>query len=175
MRKVYSECFVFCGVFHKNIHEIPAKCEIRKVYSRPKAMSISVQEQGMWDWSEPEQMPKSGLFGVCLVKKIPSIANVFFFWSTDYKQIVFGCSLNVCRTNKCCSLNLGYMSISTFLSFPHASFGISVRMWTQLYMPVCCTACQTHRQKWPTASKSISICFCRLIVYLLCSWSRRNL
>ncbi len=33
--KVYSECFVFCGVFRKNIPEIPAKCEIRKVYSRP--------------------------------------------------------------------------------------------------------------------------------------------
>ncbi len=33
MRKVYSKCFVFHGVFCKNIHEIPAKCEIRKVYS----------------------------------------------------------------------------------------------------------------------------------------------
>ncbi len=28
MQKVYSECFVFYGVFCKNIHEIPAKCEI---------------------------------------------------------------------------------------------------------------------------------------------------
>ncbi len=35
MRKVYSECFAFCGVFCENIHEIPAKCEIQKVYSRP--------------------------------------------------------------------------------------------------------------------------------------------
>ncbi len=32
MRKMYNKCFVFCGVFHENIHEIPAKCEIRKVY-----------------------------------------------------------------------------------------------------------------------------------------------
>ncbi len=28
IRKVYSECFIFCGVFcEKNISEIPAKCE----------------------------------------------------------------------------------------------------------------------------------------------------
>ncbi len=33
--KVYSECFVFCGVFRENTREIPAKCEIRIVYSRP--------------------------------------------------------------------------------------------------------------------------------------------
>ncbi len=44
-------------------------------------MSTSVREyeQGMWDWNEPEQMPKGGLFGVRLVKRIPSIANIFFF------------------------------------------------------------------------------------------------
>ncbi len=34
--KVYSACFAFCGVFSENIREIPAKCEIRKVYSWPK-------------------------------------------------------------------------------------------------------------------------------------------
>ncbi len=27
-RKVYSECFVFHGVFRENIRKIPAKCEI---------------------------------------------------------------------------------------------------------------------------------------------------
>ncbi len=35
MRKVYSEFFAFCGVFCENKREIPAKCKIRKVYSRP--------------------------------------------------------------------------------------------------------------------------------------------
>ncbi len=30
VRKVYSECFVFRGVFRKNFREIPAKCELRK-------------------------------------------------------------------------------------------------------------------------------------------------
>ncbi len=35
IRKVYSECFVFCGVFHENICKIHAKCETRKVYSQP--------------------------------------------------------------------------------------------------------------------------------------------
>ncbi len=34
MRKVYSECFAFRGVFRKNIREILAKCKIQKVYSR---------------------------------------------------------------------------------------------------------------------------------------------
>ncbi len=34
--KVYSEYFVFRGVFHENIHEVPAKCKIQKVYSQPK-------------------------------------------------------------------------------------------------------------------------------------------
>ncbi len=38
MRKVYSECFVFCGVFHKNNRKIPVKCEIRKEYSWPKVL-----------------------------------------------------------------------------------------------------------------------------------------
>ncbi len=33
----------------------------------------------MRDLNEPEQMPKSGLFGIRLVKRIPSIVNVFFF------------------------------------------------------------------------------------------------
>ncbi len=28
IRKVYSECFVFYGVYRKNTCEIPAKCEI---------------------------------------------------------------------------------------------------------------------------------------------------
>ncbi len=35
MRKVYSKCYAFRGVFHEKILEIPAICEIRKVYSRP--------------------------------------------------------------------------------------------------------------------------------------------
>ncbi len=26
--KVYSECFVFCGVFHENTREISAKCAV---------------------------------------------------------------------------------------------------------------------------------------------------
>ncbi len=30
-----SECFIFCGVFCKNICEIPAKCEIQKMYNQP--------------------------------------------------------------------------------------------------------------------------------------------
>ncbi len=38
-----------------------------------------------------------------------------FLWSTDSKWIAFGCSLNVCRTNECCSLPLGYTS-------PHQHF-----------------------------------------------------
>ncbi len=33
IRKVYSECCIFCGIFCENIREIPVKCEIRKVYS----------------------------------------------------------------------------------------------------------------------------------------------
>ncbi len=46
-----------------------------------KGMSTSVHgcKHGMRDWGEPEQMPKSGSFGVRLVKSTPSIANVFFF------------------------------------------------------------------------------------------------
>ncbi len=36
IRKVYIQCFVYRGVFRKNIREITVKCEIRKVYSRPK-------------------------------------------------------------------------------------------------------------------------------------------
>ncbi len=38
MRKVYSECFVFRGVFHKNTREM------RKVYSQPKEMLQKVYE-----------------------------------------------------------------------------------------------------------------------------------
>ncbi len=33
----------------------------------------------MRDWGEPKWMPKSGSFGVRLVKRTPIIANVFFF------------------------------------------------------------------------------------------------
>ncbi len=40
MRKVYSEHFIFRGVFCKYIREIPVKCEIRKVYSRPKNTQV---------------------------------------------------------------------------------------------------------------------------------------
>ncbi len=75
-------------------------------------------------------MPKSGLFGICLVKSMPSIVKVL--WSTYSKQIMFGCSLDIRHTNKCNSLRLGYTSTSTFLSFPHASFRIRVRMWLWL-------------------------------------------
>ncbi len=39
IRKVYSEYFIFRGAFRKNIREIPVKCEIRKVYSRPYCSS----------------------------------------------------------------------------------------------------------------------------------------
>ncbi len=41
MRKVYSECFIFCGVFCENIREIPAKCEIRKVYNQPNELQLN--------------------------------------------------------------------------------------------------------------------------------------
>ncbi len=37
--KVYSKCFVFCGVCRENTRETPAKCEIQKVYSRSKSSS----------------------------------------------------------------------------------------------------------------------------------------
>ncbi len=33
--KCESECFIFICVFHKNIHEIPAKYKIQKVYTWP--------------------------------------------------------------------------------------------------------------------------------------------
>ncbi len=37
IQKVYSECFVFCGVLRKHSRrEIPAKCKIQKVYRRPR-------------------------------------------------------------------------------------------------------------------------------------------
>ncbi len=41
-------------------------------------MSTSVREceRGIRDWGEPERMPKSGLYGICLVKWTPSTANV---------------------------------------------------------------------------------------------------
>ncbi len=40
---------------------------------------VCEREQGMWDWGEPKRMTKSGLFGIRLVKHMPSIASVFFF------------------------------------------------------------------------------------------------
>ncbi len=42
MRKVYNECFVFHGVFCKNIREIPAKYEIQKLYSCPNEVPAEV-------------------------------------------------------------------------------------------------------------------------------------
>ncbi len=39
--------------------------------------SVCECEWGMWDWGKPEQMSKSGLFGIRLVKHTPSIADVF--------------------------------------------------------------------------------------------------
>ncbi len=41
--------------------------------------SVCEHKWGMRDWGEPEKMPKSGLFGICLVKHMPSIGNIFFF------------------------------------------------------------------------------------------------
>ncbi len=41
--------------------------------------SVCEHERDMQDWGKPEQMPKSGLFSVCLVKRMPSIANISFF------------------------------------------------------------------------------------------------
>ncbi len=55
-----------------------------------------------------------------------------FLWSTDSKRIAFGYSPNIRQTNECYSLRLAYTSTSTFLSFPHISFSISVQMWTWL-------------------------------------------
>ncbi len=40
IRKVYNECFVFCGVFRKNTREIPVKCEIWTVYSHPQKINV---------------------------------------------------------------------------------------------------------------------------------------
>ncbi len=48
IRKVYSECFVFRGVFRKNICEIPAKCEIRKVYNRPYVTMFDPHVTYLW-------------------------------------------------------------------------------------------------------------------------------
>ncbi len=44
MRKLYSECFAFLGVFQENIREIPGKCEIKQVYSWPKRTSRNFKE-----------------------------------------------------------------------------------------------------------------------------------
>ncbi len=72
-----------------------------------------------WDWGEPERMPKSGLFGVRLVKSMPSIANVFFFEVSTPN----GWRSAVHRTNKCCSLHLSYTSNQHFSHFcmPHSA------------------------------------------------------
>ncbi len=56
----------------------------------------------------------------------------FFFWSTDSKQKAFGCSPNLRHIKECCSLRLGYMSTSTFLSFPHASFTFALHLHTDV-------------------------------------------
>ncbi len=42
-------------------------------------------------------------------------------------------SRNIRHTNECCSQSLGYMSASTFLLFPHASFSIRLQIWMRLY------------------------------------------
>ncbi len=42
IRIVYSECFVFHGMFRENICEIPSKCEIRKVHSWSKSFGAKL-------------------------------------------------------------------------------------------------------------------------------------
>ncbi len=49
---------------HKRLKVCPPVCE---------------HERGIQNWGESERMPKSGLFSVCLLKHMPSIANVFLF------------------------------------------------------------------------------------------------
>ncbi len=48
---------------------------------KPQSMSTYVRkcEWGMRDRDIPERLPKNGLFGVRLVKRMSSIANIFFF------------------------------------------------------------------------------------------------
>ncbi len=57
---------------------LPSPCI---VWSKGMSTSVRECECGMRDWGEPKQMPKSSLFGVHLVKRMPSIANVFLkYW-----------------------------------------------------------------------------------------------
>ncbi len=72
------------------------------------------------------------LFGIRLVKRTASIANVFFFEVPTPNGKAFGRSPNIRCSNECCWLLLGYTSISTFLSLTHASFGICIQMWMRL-------------------------------------------
>ncbi len=39
--------------------------------------SVREHERGMWDRGEPERMPKSGLFAVCLVNHTPALRTYF--------------------------------------------------------------------------------------------------
>ncbi len=84
--------------------------------------------------ANPNKCPihaKSDLFGVHLVKCTSNIVNVIFCESTNSKRIMFGCSPNICHTNKCCSLRSGYKS-TTFLSFLHALFAFALHSCTDV-------------------------------------------
>ncbi len=50
IQKVYSKCFLFCGVFCENIRKIPAKCEVRKVYSQPAVYSSRLVHHAVTLW-----------------------------------------------------------------------------------------------------------------------------
>ncbi len=50
-----------------------------KFFYQGMSTSVCKPEWGMRDWDKPKWMPKSGLFGVRLVKSMSSIANIFFF------------------------------------------------------------------------------------------------
>ncbi len=69
MRKVYRQCFVFRGVFR----EIPAKCEIRKVYNRSK--------DAPWSFAELKKKIEHLIFYKCISnfpESYSKITNNFF-------------------------------------------------------------------------------------------------
>ncbi len=49
-QNVYSECFIFHGVFCENISKIPPKCEIRKVYGRPDGVALIYSRGSQTFW-----------------------------------------------------------------------------------------------------------------------------
>ncbi len=72
---IYSECFVFPGVFCKNICEILAKCKIRKVYSRPmKSKFVSLPP--------PSPFPKQ-ILGVAEQKNRRDERITSILWTLD--------------------------------------------------------------------------------------------